>query len=257
MPGTREHVLRPRAIKFVHWPNCQHWRSAALWACVVATLFVFCYGGASWIASQHDYRVRLHFDFEMSTPYMPWMAVAYLSLNPMLVLAPLVLKTQAELRAYAGMLIAMIVAATPCFLVFPGDRRRETLARSSEWQSIADFAHIIALEHNYLPSLHVAFVVACAWIFARHGSQTIRALLIAWSAATISSTALLHQHYVLDVAAGALLGVAGVRLGYDRWTASALATTSGANTVSQSQRASSTVGLISPSFCPNDTQVRS
>lgn len=103
----------------------------------------------------------------------------------------------------------------------------------------------------------MAFAVACAWTYAQRRSRIVRGSLIAWTAATIWSTLLLHQHYGIDVVAGALLGVAGVRLGYDRWTALRLETMSEANAASQSQCGSSDVGLISPSFCPRDTHVRS
>jgi membrane-associated phospholipid phosphatase len=156
----------------------------------------------------------------------------------MFALTPFVLKTPAQLRAFAWTFIAMIVVATPCFLLFPGDRRQASVESGVGWQSIVTFARTVALEHNYIPSLHVAFAVAGAWIFAREGSTAIRTSLAAWAITLIASTLLLHQHYLVDVVAGAALGVAGVRQVYDRLTTFSSETTSAANIVSQSQRAS-------------------
>ena len=69
----------------------------------------------------------------------------------------------------------------------------------------------MALRHNYLPSLHVAFTVIAASSYASRAHTLGRILLGVWSAAILVSTLLTHQHYLLDVVTGSLLGWLAMR----------------------------------------------
>jgi membrane-associated phospholipid phosphatase len=86
------------------------------------------------------------------------------------------------------------------------------------WTGLVRSAKWVALEHNLVPSLHVALSVVCIAVYARQARPVGRALLWLWAAVIGLSTLLLHQHYVLDVATGFALGLAGVWLVYDRAT---------------------------------------
>jgi membrane-associated phospholipid phosphatase len=84
------------------------------------------------------------------------------------------------------------------------------------WQGLFLLAERLALEHNYLPSLHVAFATICTLAYARSASGAARVVLVVWWAAIAVSTLLTHQHYVLDVMTGIVLGWAAFNLVYQR-----------------------------------------
>jgi membrane-associated phospholipid phosphatase len=204
------------ADRFLHWPTRRHLAYACGWATVVAIAFGVLFGGANWITTTHAHRVRLHLHAELSTPFLPWMVVVYLSLNVMLALAPFVLRTREELRAFALTLIGMMLLATPAFLLLPADPIHPPPTNLGSWQALVDFARVIALPHNFAPSLHVAMAVLCAVAYGRQAATAVRIGLFAWSALLLASTLLLHQHYLVDVISGAALGAIGVRWGYRR-----------------------------------------
>ena len=66
-------------------------------------------------------------------------------------------------------------------------------------------ADISNLNGNGLPSLHVAFALSCAWVLSPRISTWFRPALWLWAIAICASTLLVKQHYLIDVATGALL----------------------------------------------------
>lgn len=200
--------------RFLHWPSRRHLACAFYWSAVVAAAFAVLFGGANWITTTHPRRVPLHLDDELAMPFVPPMVVVYLSLNAMLALAPFVLRTRAELRALALTLIGMTCAATPAFLILPGERVQPPPTDLGAWQPAIGFARMLALEHNFAPSLHVAMAVACTAAYGRRASTGVRIGLAAWAAALVASTLLLHQHYLVDVLSGLVLAAIAVRWAY-------------------------------------------
>jgi membrane-associated phospholipid phosphatase len=91
------------------------------------------------------------------------------------------------------------------------------------WDGLVRFAKWVARPHNYAPSLHVALSVVCIRVYARHANRAGKVFLWLWAAGIAVSTVLLHQHYLVDVVTGFLLGLAGVRWVYDRRLAAARA----------------------------------
>ena len=201
-----------RGSAFWHWPGWRQLGYAALLASAELLLFLLVYGGANWITDQHQWRVAVHSSADLSIPIVPWMIVVYMSLNPLLWMAPLVLRTRVELRAMTAALAAATLIAGPFFLflpakdIFPPLDPRELGA----WSECFDLARTMAMRNNYLPSLHVAFTVVAAASYWRWGSKFVRGVLVAWSAAILASTLFTHEHYLVDVATGALLGWATV-----------------------------------------------
>jgi membrane-associated phospholipid phosphatase len=72
--------------------------------------------------------------------------------------------------------------------------------------AIFGFADIINLDHNMCPSLHVAMAVAAAYVYALHSTRPAKRFWWLWAAAIMVSTLLTHQHHVIDVLAGAVVG---------------------------------------------------
>jgi membrane-associated phospholipid phosphatase len=199
--------------KFWHWPDWQQLGYAALLALAEFFLFLLVYGGANWITEQHQWRVAVHCRADLSIPIIPWTIAVYMSLNPLLWMAPFVLRTRVELQAMAASLAFATLVAGPFFLLLPAKEVFPPLDRQQlgAWSPWFDLARTMAMRHNFMPSLHVAFTVIAGSIYATRAGTLGRVLLVFWSAAIIASTLFTHEHYLLDVATGALLGWGTVR----------------------------------------------
>lgn len=189
-------------------PDRDCWIAFIYYGSLLSVLWVIVYGGADWITSLHNYRIRLHFDSELELPFVPAASIIYLSLFPMLWLSPFVLQTKERLKLFARSLAFLYVISGIGFLILPGKDVRQQIPSLGFMGQVSEFADWINLTYNYLPSLHVGMAVLCASIYARTAPPKIRVLLWAWAAAIGLSTLLTHQHYVADVAAGGALGFA-------------------------------------------------
>lgn len=189
-------------------PDRDCWTAFICYGSLLSVLWLIVYGGADWITSLHNYRIRLHFESELHIPFVPAASIIYLSLFPMLWLSPFVLQTKKRLKLFARALAFLYVVSGIGFLIFPGKNVRQQIPSFGFIGQVSEFADWINLNYNYLPSLHVGMAVFCASIYARTAPPRIRGLFWAWAAAISLSTLFTHQHYVADVAAGGALGFA-------------------------------------------------
>lgn len=179
----------------------------------VAVVFVVLYGGASALGARVPWRVPLALPGEPFVPFVPWTALVYLSLDVLLLLAPLFLREARAVVAFALTLIAQIALAAVAFVLLPGE---DVFAPPHVSGWLAPFFHTadaLNLDGNFAPSLHVSLSATAAWSYARHvTARRARAALFAWAAAIAASTLLLHQHYVVDVALGWMLAAGTARV---------------------------------------------
>jgi membrane-associated phospholipid phosphatase len=199
---------------FLAWPGRAHLREAALLALANTLWFLVIYGGADLLTAHRTLRVPVHLAAELAIPLVPWMTVAYMSIYPLFVMAPFVLRTRREFRAAVATLAGVILIGGICFLLIPAQLAFAP-PRPGElgaWAGLYDFADRLNLTYNLVPSLHVAFAVACVAMFARRAPRPLQPLLWAWALLIAASTVLTHQHHILDAVTGWLLGVAGVRV---------------------------------------------
>jgi membrane-associated phospholipid phosphatase len=202
---------------FWGWPG---WRllvqSALVGSCQILWFFLI-YGGANYLTTLHSHRIRLHFDWELQVPFVPPMVVGYMSVYPLFVMAPFVLRSQKKVVSLFLTLGTITFVAGICFLIFPADLHFPLQQDSASWAWLMEFAKRIALEHNFMPSLHVGMSAVCVLVYAPHAGPLGKTLLWLWSAFISASTMLIHQHYVVDVVTGYALAWAGVQWGYRRW----------------------------------------
>ncbi len=208
--------------RFLAWPG----REIAVYAYGVLTplltvVFFAIYGGADLVTGLHDYRVRLHMDWEVQLPLVPSMILFYTSLYPACVLLPLMIRTRAELRAAVWTLIAVTAVGGVVFLVCPGQAAwvAPTDVELGPWRMLYRFADTINLRHNYCPSLHVAWAVVIAEMACRRGAVPARILTRCWVGGVAVSTMLTHQHYLVDVVMGLAVGLVGTRRLFSRLVA--------------------------------------
>jgi membrane-associated phospholipid phosphatase len=209
--------MKPREPLW-HWPGWPRLARFALLGLAVGVVFEVVFAGADWITSQHSYRVRVHLDAELHTPFVPAAVLGYMSIYLLLWSPAFILRTPRELDALAATLVAVILAAGVCFLSVPAEVVFPALPEDlGMWDGLVRGAKAVALQNNLVPSLHVALSVVCITLYARQAPLLGRMLLWAWAVAICICTMLLHQHYLADVVTGFALGVMGVRLVFDRW----------------------------------------
>jgi membrane-associated phospholipid phosphatase len=195
----------------VAWPGWAHVGDAVWLGTLFGIWLEIVYGATDYLTALRTLRVRVHFDWELTIPFVPAMTVFYLSIFPLLWLAPFTLRTRSELRALIGSLSRVTLFAGIGFLFLPAQLAYAPVEVPARWAGLYNLADALNLQYNVAPSLHVALTVVCVDAYARRASATVRLVLWAWAAAIVLSTLLTHQHHLLDVVSGLLLatGISG------------------------------------------------
>lgn len=201
---------------FLAWPGGELLRYFVLLGLAQTIWFFVIYGGTDYITSLRTHRVRIHFEEELGIPFYPSMVMVYMSIYILFFLSPFVLRTYRELRALAITFATVTFIAGICFLLLPTEVAFPQPTQLGPWAQLFHFADWINLDHNLLPSLHVGLAVVSVGAFATRASILGKLALWSWAVAVGVSTVLTHQHHLVDVPAGFLLGIAGAKLVYKR-----------------------------------------
>lgn len=202
---------------FLKWPGWRLFLETLLLAGLFAVWWVLVYHGADRIVSRHSYRVRVHTDAELSIPFVPVSIVLYRSIDLMFFLGPFVLRTRSEVRGLVASLFTVTTVAGLFFMAFPANLAFGPAPHQGAWEPFFQWNREMVLEHNLAPSLHVALSVVTLAAYGRGGSAVRKGLMALWALLIAISTVLLHEHHILDVVTGFLLGWGGYELIYRRW----------------------------------------
>jgi membrane-associated phospholipid phosphatase len=202
--------------RFWGWPGWKHLCFAWLVSLAGLLWFVLVYGGADFLTAHRSFRVRVYLDAELAIPFIPEAAIVYMSIYPLFVAAPFILRKRAEFFALAITLNITIFIAGICFLLFPAQLGFSPPNDFGAFPNLYHFADKLSLTYNLVPSLHVALSTICIAVFAARTTAVWRTLLWTWAAAIALSTLLIHKHHLLDVATGFLLAAVAVKALYPR-----------------------------------------
>jgi len=206
-------VSRP----FLAWPGWPFLRYAWGLSAGVAAWFCIVYGGCEWVTAQRALRVRIHLPVELLIPLVPGAVVAYMSIYLMFIAGPFVLRERREFATAIVSLTLAIFMGGFGFLLLPSTAAFAPPGDLGIWAGLFNAADRWNLDYNMVPSLHVALSVCCVLAFARRASLVGRVLLWTWAAGIAASTVLTHQHHVVDVVAGWMVGVLAFRAAH-WWT---------------------------------------
>jgi membrane-associated phospholipid phosphatase len=196
------------ARPWLGWPGGAHLRFALSLAFVGGAWFAFVYGGADWVTARRTSRWSVHFAAEERMPFVPELIVVYVSLYSIFILAPFILRTRRELHALAVSCNLAILIAGLGFLMVPAALAFPPAMEHGAFPELFRAADKMNLTYNLVPSLHVTFAVVLGAAVARTATGLGRGLLWTWVIAIALSTLLTHQHHVIDVITGAMLGLA-------------------------------------------------
>ena len=178
-------------------------------------LFVVVYGGADILGASAEQRYQLAFNFEAQIPFVPSVALIYLSILPLMLLLPVVFNRPWQLFPLFVVLSLEVLVAGVLFLLFP----TKEIFPSSESDAMPlmfSLADTLNLRYNNLPSLHVALSLTSAIAIAQRCDTWGRWIYLGWGLLISVSSVLMHEHHIADIVAGALLAIAGMYLVYPR-----------------------------------------
>jgi hypothetical protein len=130
----------------------------------------------------------------------------------MLWLSPFVLRDSADLRSFARSISMTILVCGIGFIFLPSEPAYPLQPATGLEGRVFHFADAINLRYNMCPSLHVAMAVAAACAYSLRSAAFKKTLWWIWTAAIAASTLLTHQHHLVDVVGGAVVGAVAARL---------------------------------------------
>jgi hypothetical protein len=198
------------------WPGMASLRITIPLSYLFSKIFFSVYGGASLLAKFRGARPDFHFDWELRLPFVPWLAIVYLSVPLLLLLTPFILRSWRTFTPFFLALTAETLVAGVFFLTLPLVQAYPTRVATGFGSGIFRFADRLNLDYNEFPSLHIAFAVTAALVFSRRCGPLGRVLFSLWVAGVFASALFLHEHHLLDLAGGLALGVAGVAIAWRR-----------------------------------------
>lgn len=171
-------------------------------SCILfALLFGVCYGGASWWTSTLPGPLPTwDFAFEQHVPFVPWLSIVYLTITPVLLLAPFLLRERTPMFALA--LSVQTLIATCFFLLFP---LTNAWVRPEVNHWPFRMADALNLAYNEFPSLHVAFAVSAAWAYRKFAWKL-------WAIGVAVSAWLIWEHHLVEIIAGVALAMIVMRV---------------------------------------------
>lgn len=201
------------------WPS----RELALYylrvVAVQVALFAVVYGGCNWLTAHRSHIGHYYLAWELQIPFMPNMIWLYHSIL-LLFLVPMLVFKRAQVTALGRAFASVTLLGGLCFLLFPGvagftrpDYSGESGLLALAFRLLYDADNV----HNVMPSLHVAYCTLVTLSLLSCLRGPVRGLFWLWLLAIMTSTVLVHQHHLIDLPTGMLLGYFGFLL-FRRWS---------------------------------------
>lgn len=207
------------ALRLQSHPRGANLRKNLFLTSLFTLLFIVVYGGADILGARIEQRYQVAFDFEAQIPFVPSMAVIYLSILPLMLLLPVVFNKPWKLFPFFVVLSLEVLVAGPLFLVFPTQEIFPPRDSSTSNTLVFFVADTLNLRYNNLPSLHVALSLTTAIAISQRCDTWGRLFYLGWGMLITVSSVLMHEHHIADVVAGALLAVSGMYVVYPRVSA--------------------------------------
>jgi membrane-associated phospholipid phosphatase len=208
---------RPADGPLLAWPAPKDLRFGLLLCLAFFFFFESAYIATNYVTGLHRFRMHVHSGAELSIPFVPAMAVVYISLNLMLALTPFVLRTWRDITPLCVVMTLETLICALFFLLFPVELGYAPQVEPGKWGMFCGWVSAVSLKYNNMPSLHVAFAFTAAMAFGARCGALGRRLFLLWAGLIAASTVLIHEHHVADVVAGIALAVA--MGGVYRWSA--------------------------------------
>jgi protein-tyrosine phosphatase len=171
----------------------------------LSVLFLVVYTSCNWITGQRGQVGSFYFQWERAIPFVPFMILPYMSIDLFFIAAPFLCRTDEELRIFSRRVVAALLIAGLCFLLFPL-RFAFPRPHTSGWLgAIFDWFRGMDSPFNLLPSLHAALLLLQVDLYASNLRGVLLFAVILWFFLIGLSPLLTYQHHVIDIFGGFVL----------------------------------------------------
>jgi membrane-associated phospholipid phosphatase len=171
----------------------------------LSILFLIIYGGCNWITGQRGQVGSFYFQWERAIPFVPFMILPYMSIDLFFIAAPFLCRTDEELWIFSRRVVAAILIAGLCFLLFPLRFAFPRPHASGSLGAIFDWFRGMDSPFNLLPSLHAALLLLLVDLYARNLRGVLLFAAMLWFFIIGLSPVLTYQHHVIDIVGGFVL----------------------------------------------------
>lgn len=147
-------------------------------------------------------------------PFVPQAALIYLTISPLLLIAPFLIKTPDRLLPFGLTLVFELLVALAVFYVMPVLPPVIDASRANGW--LMWIADSVNLDGNSFPSLHVALSVSAIIAYLPLLKGYWKTGFIVWGLLIVLSTMLTRQHGLADVAGGLVLAFGAMTFVYPK-----------------------------------------
>lgn len=165
------------------------------------------WAGADILTDMHESRYPLYLPFETQIPFVPWAMPVYFSLDLAVVILPFLFRSWRGALPPMATLLVQTAIAVPFFIFLPIEVGFTGEAPHGIWgEYVMDPIGAPNFSGwNHVPSLHVTYAFTIAVIAGRNWGHAMLWIGMVWACAIAVSTLLVHEHHLLDVAAGLVL----------------------------------------------------
>lgn len=156
-------------------------------------------------------------DLDRAIPFVPQMAVFYLSLYVGFWVPPIVIK-KISFAYFLKIVIATFITFFICSIIYfiiPSTYNNREIITSGGFFAetmVRDGIYKYDLPNNTLPSTHTALPTILLLATAQKFNLSIFIVYLVWGLAIIASTLLIKQHHAIDVIAGVATGALSLYL---------------------------------------------
>jgi hypothetical protein len=168
--------------------------------------FVFIYGYTNWRAKSARQTFSFVFDWELDTPFIPWMILPYVSLN-LLLLTPIFFTNPGEIRRLGRAAALATLISGAFFYLLPAPIAFIRPADVPGWNFFYNIVWGLDGVNNTLPSMHIALATLTVCLLWRWLSNAWRGFFVAWMALIFVAVIFTWQHHIMDVVAGFAVGL--------------------------------------------------
>jgi membrane-associated phospholipid phosphatase len=171
-----------------------------------AIIFFNVYSVLNLITSHRGDVGMAYFEWERFIPLIPLMIIPYMTIDILFLSAPFLCRSRRELSVFAKRILMASAVGAACFLLFPLEYAFPRPEVAGLLGAMFRLLHHFDRPFNMLPSLHVTLSIILCATYRRHTKSLLRILAVFWFGLIIISTLFTHQHHILDLAFGLLLG---------------------------------------------------
>jgi membrane-associated phospholipid phosphatase len=175
---------------------------------LIGAILLVLYGGLSYAwTNAHPLRAPSllpRVGFEAAIPVLPWTSAIYVSYFALFLYTALRIVRREWFGRAVSFVGSVITGCLFVFLLFPTTMLRPPCAAEEPMARVLGWIRMLDPPNNCCPSMHVAVVVACAFLAFR-ARLPERMWIAVWAGLVAMSTLTTRQHYLLDVLAGGAL----------------------------------------------------